>query len=177
MVKNIYMKRILLIIAFSIAIISGCDKNMPEVAPTSITPCLRISSGFSGTKVTHSIQDGFLKSQWEKGDTITVMIKGDYRYYVADQSGETTTFSLSNEHPSGFSAWDGLTAYAITGKRSIQDGNYALLDENMGNQVYSSTKLPMDYQYAKADVRNSEVTFAFSYPCSYLKMSGELAHN
>ena len=171
MVKNIYMKRILLIIAFSIAIISGCDKNMPEVAPTSITPCLRISSGFSGTKVTHSIQDGFLKSQWEKGDTITVMIKGDYRYYVADQSGETTTFSLSNEHPSGFSAWDGLTAYAITGKRSIQDGNYALLDENMGNQVYSSTKLPMDYQYAKADVRNSEVTFAFSYPCSYLKMS------
>ena len=164
------MKRILLIFAFSIAIISGCDKNMPEVASTNNNPCLRISSGFSETKVTHGIQDGLFKSQWEKGDTITVMINGDYRYYVADQSGETTTFSMSEEHQSGFSAWDGLTAYAITGKRSIKDGNYVLLNESMGNQTFSSSRIPMDCLISKAEVRNSAVSLLFSYPCSFLKM-------
>lgn len=77
----------------------SCTKEM--VAPENgeqITPegYLNFSATIgSGTKTTTAIVDGASLTTWDAGDEITIIVEGDAtpKTYVADQSGETTTFS------------------------------------------------------------------------------------
>lgn len=171
MVNTSHMKQLTSIIILLGLVMVSCSTQESGMYPPNNKQTLSVRCGFSTTKVAHNIEDGYFKSLWQKGDTITVVIDDEYRYFVADNDGASTTFSLSDEHSSGFSKWDGLTAYAVTGRVEIKDNNYALLKENMAHQVYSSNKLPMDYQIGSATVLNSEVQFVFSYPCSFFRMS------
>lgn len=154
----------IIILAF---IASGCMRE--EIIETPDAR-LSISCGFSNTRVQHSEEGGYFKSAWTKGDTITVVINDETRYYVADGDGPSTTFSLSDEHENGFSSFEGAPAYAITGRVIVKDGCYALLKGDMGHQEFKSGCVPLDYQTSQSTVFQSSVSFAFSYPHSYMKM-------
>lgn len=131
---------------------------------------LVIRSGFENTRVSHFDQDGYYKSSWEKGDTITVIAGDEFWYYVADNSGAESTFSLSDEHSEGLKAWPGQEVRALSGKVSVKDKNYALIKESMGNQHYNPNHPPLDIQTCTANVLDGSVNLVFSYPCAYLRM-------
>ena len=155
----------------SVFLLVGCKQEMinDEINLQEKTDLI-IRCGFDQSRVSHHDDKGYFKTEWEKGDTITVIINGEYRYYVADHSGAQTTFTLSDEHTDGLKAWSGQEVYALSKKVVIKDGNYALLEESMGSQRYSADHPPMDVQTCKSSINNGVADLSFSYPCSFLRM-------
>ena len=129
-----------------------------------------IECGFRETKVSHYEHDGYFKSSWEKGDTITVVCNRNVRYYTADTDGSQVTFSLSSEHQDGLRMGDGAKVYAITRHVEVKDGAYALLEELMGHQSFSHGALPLDFQTSTTTIKDGIVDLSFSYPLAFLRM-------
>jgi len=166
------MKKTIYILLAVIGLLSSCmvkETILPDDKQEEQEQ-LVIRCGFNQTKVSHAIKDGYFKTEWNKNDTITVVLGGEYRYYVADSDGPSTTFSLSNEHTEGFSAWDSQEVFALTGRVVIKDGNYALMKESMANQYFQTQRPPLDVQTAHSSVSGGQINLTFSYPCAFLRM-------
>ena len=168
------MKLNILSLSVVLLALSACSRTAitpePETEKPGEEQYLVVRSGFGNTKVRHFDQEGSFKTVWEKGDTITVIAGYEYRYYVADNSGAESSFTLSDEHTEGLKAWPGQVVRALSGKVPVKDRNYALIAESMGNQHFNPKHPPLDVQTCVSNVSDGTVNLVFSYPLAYLRM-------
>ena len=164
------MKRIIIFIAICWAMVSACTKSSIDNSDT-IYEITKIEASFdASTKCTYTFGSDFIYPSWEVGDTITIVAGLNYRYYVADNCGATTTFHLSDENPSPLEAHNKETVYAITGRYELKDYTYALTNGTLLTQQASNERFPMNIMRATSQASNGELNLKFSHILSYLHL-------
>lgn len=159
------MKKVL-ICSFIFIAIACTEYGVDE--QDSLYEISKIEASFEySTKSIYDFGSKEIALSWEAGDTITVVAGLNYRYFVADESGTSTTFSLSSEHSTPLEAHRKETVYAITGRYEIKDYTYALTKGSLVSQNVSGNTFPMNIMRASSDIDSDELKLKFSHLLSY----------